>query len=162
MIAFMIYTVILIGNRFSLFNKPIFLLLYTYCNIHVGNCQDKSHLKAHCATETTFLTCEKNHPTNQRSQTIFLTCEEKVSNFPASLLICSFASKWLPVLQTLTFLSTNLSNNKKMKTQRKTEQNLSLLNQFLSSKNEKRSIEDIPSAELNLYLSEFIIKVRTK
>ena len=47
-------------------------------------------------------------------------------------------------------------------TKRKTEQNLSLLNQFLSSKNEKRSIEDIPSAELNLYLSEFIIKVRTK
>ena len=33
---------------------------------------------------------------------------------------------------------------------------------FLSSKNEKRSIEDIPSAELNLYLSEFITKVRTK
>lgn len=47
-------------------------------------------------------------------------------------------------------------------TKRKTEQNLSLLNQFLSSKNETRSIEDIPSAELNLYLSEFIIKVRTK
>ena len=45
-------------------------------------------------------------------------------------------------------------------TKRKTEQNLSLLNQFLSSKNEKRSIEDIPSTELNLYLSEFIIKVR--
>ena len=32
----------------------------------------------------TFLTCEKNHPTNQRSQTIFLTSEEKVSNFPAN------------------------------------------------------------------------------
>ena len=45
-------------------------------------------------------------------------------------------------------------------TKRKTEQNLSLLNHFLS-KNEKRSIEDIPSAELNLYLSKFIIKVRT-
>ena len=47
-------------------------------------------------------------------------------------------------------------------TKRKTEQHLSLLNKFLTSKNEKRSIEDIPSAELNLYLSEFIIKVRTK
>ena len=47
-------------------------------------------------------------------------------------------------------------------TKRKTEQHLSLLNKFLSSQNEKRSIEDIPSAELNLYLSEFIIKVRTK
>ena len=47
-------------------------------------------------------------------------------------------------------------------TKRKTEQHLSLLNKFLSSKNENRSIEDIPSAELNLYLSEFIIKVRTK
>ena len=45
---------------------------------------------------------------------------------------------------------------------RKTEQNLSLLNHFLSSKNEKRSIEDITSAELNLCLSKFIIKVRTK
>ena len=47
-------------------------------------------------------------------------------------------------------------------TKRKTEENLSLLNQFLSSKNEKRTIEDIPSAKLNLYLSELIIKVRTK
>ena len=47
-------------------------------------------------------------------------------------------------------------------TKRKTEQHLSLLNKFLSSKNEKRSMEDIPSAELNVYLSEFIIKVRTK
>ena len=46
-------------------------------------------------------------------------------------------------------------------TKRKTEQHLSLLNKFLSSNNEKKSIEDIPSAELNLYLSEFIIKVRT-
>ena len=45
---------------------------------------------------------------------------------------------------------------------RKTEQHLSLLNKFFSCKNEKRSIEDIPSAELNLYLSEFIIKVRIK
>ena len=47
-------------------------------------------------------------------------------------------------------------------TKRKTELHLSLLSECLSSKNEKRSIEDIPSAELNLYLSEFIIKVRTK
>ena len=47
-------------------------------------------------------------------------------------------------------------------TKRKTEQHLSLLNKFLSSKNEKRSIEDIPSAKLNPYLSEFIIKIRTK
>ena len=47
-------------------------------------------------------------------------------------------------------------------TKRKTEQHLSFLNKFFSSKNENRSIEDIPSAELNLYLSEFIIKVRRK
>ena len=47
-------------------------------------------------------------------------------------------------------------------TREKLNKNLSLLNQFLSSKNEKRSIEDIPSTELNLYQSEFIIKVRTK
>ena len=47
-------------------------------------------------------------------------------------------------------------------TNRKTEQHLSLVNKFLSSKNEKKSIEDIPSTEINLYLSEFIIKVRTK
>ena len=47
-------------------------------------------------------------------------------------------------------------------TKRKTEQNVSVLNHFLSRKNEKRSIEDIPSAELNLYLGEFIINVRTR
>ena len=46
------------------------------------------------------------------------------------------------------------------KTKRKTEKHLSLLNKFLSGKNEKRSIEDIPFADLNLYLSEFIIRTK--
>lgn len=50
-------------------------------------------------------------------------------------------------------------------TKRETEQNLPLLNQFLRSKNEKRSILDITPTELNFYLSEFIQvsnKLRTK
>ena len=36
-----------------------------------------------------------------------------------------------------------------------------MLERFLKMKNEDRKIEDIPAAELNEYISEFIISVRT-
>ncbi|CAH3120287.1 unnamed protein product [Porites lobata] len=55
------------------------------------------------------------------------------------------------------------SQNKKTKAlKRKTLQNVAVLQQFLASKNEERKLEEIPPEELNEYLSEFIITVRTK
>ena len=39
---------------------------------------------------------------------------------------------------------------------------VSLLTEFLNSKNESRRIEEIPPKELNEYISEFIIAVRRK
>ena len=47
-------------------------------------------------------------------------------------------------------------------TKKKTLQNVAVLQQFLASKNEERKLEEIPPEELNEYLSEFIITVRTK
>ena len=42
-----------------------------------------------------------------------------------------------------------------------TERDVRLLERFLKTKDEDRKIEDIPAAELNEFISEFIISVRT-
>ena len=47
-------------------------------------------------------------------------------------------------------------------TPQKTERDVRLLERFLKTKNEERKIEDIPAVELNEYISQFIISVRTK
>ena len=47
-------------------------------------------------------------------------------------------------------------------TAQKTERDVRLLERFLKTKNEDRKIEDIPAVELNEYISQFIISVRTK
>ena len=47
-------------------------------------------------------------------------------------------------------------------TTQKTERDVRLLERFLKTKDEDRKIEDIPAAELNEFISEFIISVRTK
>ena len=47
-------------------------------------------------------------------------------------------------------------------TPQKTERDVRLLERFLKTKNEDRKIEDIPAVELNEYISQFIISVRTK
>ena len=47
-------------------------------------------------------------------------------------------------------------------TAQKTERDVRLLERFLKTKDEDRKIEDIPAAELNEFISEFIISVRTK
>ena len=58
---------------------------------------------------------------------------------------------------------TSLSKTKKNKnTLSKTRRDVSLLTEFLNSKNESRTIEEIPQKELNEYISEFIIAVRRK
>ena len=44
----------------------------------------------------------------------------------------------------------------------KTERDVRLLERFLKMNDEDSKIEDIPAAELNDYISEFIISVHTK
>ena len=51
---------------------------------------------------------------------------------------------------------------KKKNTLSKTRRDVSLLIEFLNSKNESRRIEEIPPEELNEYISEFIVAVRRK
>ena len=47
------------------------------------------------------------------------------------------------------------------RTLQKTQRDVSLLESFLKTKNEERKIEEIPAVELNQYISQFIIAVRT-
>ena len=51
---------------------------------------------------------------------------------------------------------------KKQKHSFKDAKRLSLLSEFLNSKNERRRIEEIPPGELKEYISEFIVAVRKK
>ena len=47
-------------------------------------------------------------------------------------------------------------------TRKKTQQNVALLEEFLTLRNESRHIEEIAPKELNVYIAEFIITVRKK
>ena len=69
----------------------------------------------------------------------------------------AFPESWLQGLQTLIQWN-NLSRTKKKKTQ----QNVALLEEFLTLRNESRHIEEIAPKELNAYITEFIITVRKK
>ena len=51
---------------------------------------------------------------------------------------------------------------RKQKYRSKTERDVRLVERSLKMKDECRKIEDIPAAELNRHISEFIISVRTK
>ena len=64
---------------------------------------------------------------------------------PDSIMVSRFAD--------IRFQSNNLS---------KTQQNVALLKEFLTLKNESRLMEEIPPKELDAYISEFIITVRKK
>jgi hypothetical protein len=52
--------------------------------------------------------------------------------------------------------------HKNKNTALKTERDVRLLERFFKTKDEDRKIENIPAVELNEYISEFIISVRTK
>ena len=47
-------------------------------------------------------------------------------------------------------------------TLQKTQRDVKLLQTFLGTRNEPRKVEEIPALELNEYICEFIISVRTK
>ena len=55
-----------------------------------------------------------------------------------------------------------IEDQKNKNTVSKTRRDVSLLTEFLISKNDSRRIEEIPPKELNEYISEFIIAVRRK
>ena len=55
-----------------------------------------------------------------------------------------------------------IEDKKNKNTLSKTRGDVSLLTEFLISKNDSRRIEEIPPKELNEYISEFIIAVRRK
>ena len=55
-----------------------------------------------------------------------------------------------------------ISEQQNKSTAQKTQRDVKLLQLFLVNKNEKRNIKDIPTEELNEYVYNFIIWVRTK
>ena len=55
-----------------------------------------------------------------------------------------------------------ISEQENKGTAQKTLRDVKLLQLFLVTKNEDKNIEDIPTGELNEYMSDFIISVRTK
>ena len=112
---------------------------------------------------TIFLTSEKYRMRIVIGHTIFFTSEKSDIGFPAfrrgfpkwecsQLSLLPLTRSWFQGLQTL-FQSNNLS---------KTQQNVALLEEFLTLENESRLMEEIPPKELNAYIGEFIITVRKK
>ena len=57
-----------------------------------------------------------------------------------------------------TFLEGEANKN----TQRKTQSDIALVNAFLLAENENRRLEDLPPADLDAYLSRFLLSVRKK
>ena len=57
---------------------------------------------------------------------------------------------------------TILLQNKETSHITKTQRDVKLLQTFLGTRNELRKVEEIPALELNEYICEFIISVRTK
>ena len=55
-----------------------------------------------------------------------------------------------------------ISEQENKNTTQKTERDVRLLERFLKTKDEDRKVEDIPAVELNEYISQFVISVRTK
>ena len=106
--------------------------------------------------------------------TIFFTSESNGIGFPAfrrgfpkwecsqlSLLPLNrswFSSRFADIVSVEQLIEDQENEN----TKNKTQQNVALLKEFLTTKNESRLMEEIPPKELNAYISEFIITVRKK
>ena len=88
--------------------------------------------------------------------TIFFTSEKNDIGFPA---FRRGFPKW--ECSQLSLLPLNQSWFQGLQTS-KTQQNVALLKELLTLKNESRLMEEIPPKELNAYISEFIITVRKK
>jgi len=119
-----------------------------------------------------FLTSKKYRMTNQKPDTIFFTSEKIRIGFSrlsgrscevieSECLQHSLLSL-LQGLQTLIQWSNFIEDQENENTRKKTQQNVDLLKEFLTLRNESRLIEEIPPKELNAYITEFIITVRKK
>ena len=75
---------------------------------------------------------------------------------PESIMVSRFAD----IVSVEQFIEDQENENKH--TKKKTQQNVALLKEFLTMKNESRLMEETPPKELNAYISEFIITVRKK
>ena len=70
---------------------------------------------------------------------------------PESIMVSTFAD----IVSVEKFIKDQENEN----TKKKTQQNVALLKEFLTLKNESRLMDEIPPKELNTYISEFIITV---
>ena len=71
---------------------------------------------------------------------------------PESIMVSRFAD----IVSVEQFIEDQENEN----TKKKTQQNVALLKEFLTLKNESRLLEEIPPKKLNAYSREFIITVR--
>ena len=126
---------------------------------------------------TIFLTSEKYRMLPVIGHTMFFTSEKSDIGFPAfrrgfpkweysQLSLLPLTRSWFQGLQTL-FQGRDLNGYSKIRLFQsnnlsKTQQNVALLKEFMTLKNESRLMEEIPLNELNAYISEFIITVRKK
>ena len=76
------------------------------------------------------------------------------ATFPELIMVSRFAD----IVSVKQFIEDQENEN----TRKKTQQNVALLKEFLTLKNESRLVEEIPPKELNAYISEFIITVQKK
>ena len=112
---------------------------------------------------TIILTSEKYRLTNHRPQTKSFTSEERRFRFSRFLLsypleVMASSSRFTGISSVEEFIEEQENEN----TRKKTEQNIGLLKEFLTLKNESRAVEEIPPNELSSFISEFIITVRKK
>ena len=113
---------------------------------------------------TIFLTSEKYRMLPVIGHTMFFTSEKSDIGFPAfrrgfpkwecsQLSLLPLTRSWFQCLQTVVSVEQFIENSR---------QNVALLKELLTLKNESRLMEEIPPKELNAYISEFIITVRKK
>ena len=101
-----------------------------------------------------FLTSEKYRMRAVIGHTIFSTSEKNGIGFSAF-------RRGFPAKVGM-FTTFAIEDQENENTKKKTQQNVALLKEFLTLKNESRLMEEIPPKELNFYISKFLITVRKK
>ena len=93
-------------------------------------------------------------------ETMFFTREKwsLVRKLASSLFIFKMSERFVDVGSVDSFIA----EQENKATLQKTQRDVKLLQTFLGTRNELRKVEEIPALELNEYICEFIISVRTK
>jgi len=132
-------------------------------------------MRSNLIGNTIFLTSEKYCLTNQTPDTIFFTSEKIRIGFS------HLSGRSCEVIESECVQRSLLYQNhgfkvcrhrfsgtiyrgprKRNLTRKKTQQNVALLKEFLTLRNESRLIEETPPKEVNAYIAKFIITVRKK